>query len=120
MQIFQEEIEEGNIEYKRYFKNVSDSRLNHLTAQMNWRINEGNGTCYYYLGICDNGTIYENLSQENIDYSLDIIKLMVEGCNSYINKIIINRINTTNDSFIWFNIEIKRIEEYMNQFIILC
>jgi GTPase len=123
MQIFQPEIEEGNIEYKRYFYNVSDSRLNHLTAQMNWRINEGNGICYYYLGICDNGTIYENLSQENIDYSLDIIKLMADGCNSYINKIIINRIyaiNITNDNLIWFNIEIKRKKEYRNEFEMLC
>ena len=116
MQIAPAEVEEGNIEYKRHFKNISDTRLNQLTAQMNWRINEGNGICYYYLGICDNGTIYENLTQEDIDYSLDIIKLMIDGCNSYIDKFIINRIN----SFIWFNIQIRRKNEYMNEYRILC
>ena len=118
MQIAPEEIEEGNIEYKRHFNNVSDLRLNQLIAQMNWRINEGNGICYYYLGICDNGTVYVNLSQEDIDYSLDIIKMMVDGCNSYIETIIIHRI--INTSFIWFNIIIKRKNEYMNEYRILC
>jgi GTPase len=119
MQVALAEIEEGNVEYKRNFNNVSNSRLNQLTAQMNWRINEGNGVCYYYLGICDNGTIYENLSQEDIDYSLDIIKMMAHGCNSYINKIIINRVHDNNNYNIWFNIEIKRKNEYMNEYRIL-
>ena len=108
MQIVPAEIEEGNIEYKRNFINVSNSRLNQLTAQMNWRINEGEGVCYYYLGICDNGTLYENFNQDEIDYSLDIIKLMVQGCNSHIESIIINRVNDN----IWFNIKIKRNEDY--------
>ena len=112
------EIEDGNIEYKRNFINVNNSRLNHLTAQMNWRINEGNGICYYYLGICDNGCLYENFTQEEIDYSLDIIKLMAEGCNSYIETIIINRINNINNN-IWFKIIIKRKYEYTTEYRIL-
>ena len=120
-QVAPAEIEEGNIEYKRNFFNITNIRLNQLTAQMNWRINEGNGICYYYLGICDNGTLYENFTQEEIDYSLDIIKMMANGCNSYIDNIIINRINNnriniTNTSFIWLNITIKRKSEYMNEY----
>ncbi len=113
MRVAPAEIEEGNIEYKRHFINISNSRLNQLTAQMNWRINEGNGICYYYLGICDDGTLYENFSQEEIDYSLDIIKLMADGCNSYLESIIINRINKNN---IWLNITIRRKNEYMNEY----
>ena len=114
------EIEEGNIEYKRNFINITKTRLNQLTAQMNWRINEGNGICYYYLGVCDNGLLYEKFTQEEIDYSLDIIKMMADGCNSYIDIIKINRINITNTSFIWFNITIKRKNEYMNEYRIEC
>ena len=95
---------------------------------MNWRINEGNGLCYYYLGICDNGTIYEKFSQEDIDYSLDIIKLMCDGCNAYVDNIIIHRINTENISRlssgkipgIWLNVIIKRKNEYINEYRILC
>jgi len=113
------EIEDGNVEYKRNFINVNISRLNHLTAQMNWRINEGNGICFYYLGVCDNGLLYENFTQEEIDYSLDIIKMMAEGCNSYIDIIIINRININNIYHIWFNIEIKRKFEFTTEYRIL-
>ncbi len=119
MQIAPIEIEDGNIEYKRHFINVNASRLNHLTAQMNWRINEGNGVCYYYLGICDNGSLYENFTQEEIDYSLDILKVMAEGCNSYIDKIIINRINININNHIWFNITIKRKYEFATEYRIL-
>jgi GTPase len=116
MQIAPAEIEEGCIEYKRNFINVNNSRLNHLTAQMNWRINEGNGICYYYLGICDNGSLYENFTQEEIDYSLDILKMMVDGCNSYIDSIIINRVNDN----IWLNITIKRHQAFITEYRILC
>ena len=47
MQVAPAEIEDGCIEYKRNFININSSKLNHLTAQMNWRINEGNGICNY-------------------------------------------------------------------------
>ncbi len=115
IQIAPAEIEDGCIEYKRNFINVNNSRLNHLTAQMNWRINEGNGICYYYLGVCDNGYLYENFTQEELDYSLDIIKLMTEGCNSYIENIIINRVN----EHLWLNIIIKKNPAYLTEYRIL-
>ncbi len=115
MQVAPQETEEGNIEYKRYFADLTKSKLNHLTAQMNWRINEGNGECHYYIGICDDGTIYNNLTQEQIDYTLDMLKIMVEGCNSFIEYIKLNRHN--ND--LWLDIFIKRKLEYMNEYRIL-
>ena len=110
------EIEDGCVEYKRNFININSSKLNHLTAQMNWRINEGNGLCYYYLGVCDNGLLYEHFTQKEIDYSLDILKMMVEGCNSYIEYIIINRIK----EHIWLNITIRRKYEFTTEYRILC
>jgi len=115
MQVAPAEIEEGCVEYKRNFMNINDSKLNHLTAQMNWRINEGNGICYYYLGVCDNGFVYDKFTQEQLDYSLDILKMMVEGCNSYIDTIIINRINDN----IWLNITIKRHYAFISEYRIL-
>ncbi len=115
MQIAPEEIEEGNIEYKRYLHNLTESKINHLAAQMNWRINEGNGICYYYIGVCDNGTIYEDFSQERMDYTLDMIKIMVDMCNSYIENIIINR----HKEFFWLNIIIKRKKEHLREYRIL-
>ena len=43
------EKEEGNIEYKRLISNNS-SRLEALASQMKWRLTEGIGECYYYIG----------------------------------------------------------------------
>jgi GTPase len=71
------EIEEGNIEYKRNFINITNTRLNQLTAQMNWRINEGNGICYYYLGVCDNGLLYEKFTQEEIFNSVIFLLYLI-------------------------------------------
>jgi hypothetical protein len=115
IKIHDKEIEEGNIEYKRFFENISLNKLTHLSAQMNWRINEGNGEAYYYLGICDNGTICMDLTQERIDYSLDVIKAMVENCNSYIDSMTIHRIK----SHLWFDIYVKRMPEYTAEYRIL-
>ncbi len=115
MQVGPKEIEEGNIEYKRCLFNLTESKIHHLAAQMNWRINEGNGICYYYLGICDDGYIYTDFTQERMDYTLDMIKIMVNICNSYIDNIIINRYN----EYIWLNIIIKRKNEYLREYRIL-
>jgi GTPase len=115
MQVGPKEIEEGNVEYKRYLHNLTDSKLNHLSAQMNWRINEGNGICNYYLGVCDDGTIYKDFSQEQIEYTLDMIKIMVGICNSYIETIIINRYK----EYFWLNVIIKRKKEYLREYRIL-
>lgn len=116
MKIHEKEIEEGNIEYKRFFENITLHKLVHLTAQMNWRINEGNGEAHYYLGICDNGTICINLTQERLDYSLDVIKAMVEGCNAYIESTVIHRI----DTHLWLDIMVRRMVEYIPEYRILC
>ena len=51
------EIESGNIEYKLKVIPDDDFRLDQLASQMKWRIEEGNGMAYYYLGISDNGEI---------------------------------------------------------------
>ena len=70
---------EGNHEYKRLFKNINSKKLNELSSQMNWRLEEGCGICYYYIGINDNGTIYSKLNQDEINYSLKIIKTICKN-----------------------------------------
>jgi hypothetical protein len=111
------EIEEGNIEYKRSFleKDITKTRLYHLTAQMNWRINEGNGICHYYLGICNDGTIYKDFDQEKMDFSLDILKIMIDECNAYIETINLFR----DESLFWIDVVIKRKLQYYNEYRIL-
>ena len=44
------EVEEGNHEYKRFFKNIQKKRFIELSTQMAWRLEEGDGIAYLYWG----------------------------------------------------------------------
>ena len=50
------ENDEGNIEYKIHILDLDDKRFHKLATQMKWRISEGKGNCYYYIGITDEGS----------------------------------------------------------------
>ena len=80
------EVEWGNKEYKRFFKDMNKRKLFSLTAQMNWRLDEGEGICYYYIGVNDNGSIH-NISECEFDFSLKILKKMALECNAKISDI---------------------------------
>jgi len=80
------EVEWGNIEYKRFFKDMNKRKLFSLSAQMNWRLDEGDGICYYYIGVNDDGNIH-NISKFEFNYSLEILKKMVIECNAKISNI---------------------------------
>ena len=80
------EVEEGNIEYKRKLYDLTNYRLEQLTSQMKWRINEGNGEALYYIGVNDDGTIYgldnkeyadtmKNLSKISKKININIVKI---------------------------------------------
>lgn len=98
------EIEEGNREYKCYFKNIKKDRFIELSTQMNWRLNEGNGICYYYIGVNDDGTIYDKLSKKEIKYSFQILTQLTKKNNSTITK----REEKNDNDKLWFTFEIKR------------
>jgi GTPase len=75
-----QEIEEGNIEYKRCLTNVDDTRRQEFISQMMWRIKEGKGEAIYYLGVEDNGTFY-NWSKSEIKQSIDEFKKIIKIAN---------------------------------------
>jgi GTPase len=70
------EIEEGNIEYKRYLINLDKDRLNQLVTQMNWRLNEGNNMAIYYLGVDDDGSPYNMTTMEQEESISNINKIV--------------------------------------------
>ena len=72
----EQEIEEGNIEYKRCLIYNNDERTNELITQMLWRVREGNGEAIYYVGVNDNGTFY-NWTKLEIKQSIDEFKRLV-------------------------------------------
>jgi len=77
------EIEEGNIEYKRYLMNIDNDRFNHLVTQMNWRLNEGNNMAIYYIGVDDDGSIY-NMMDFEYEETMNNIKKLVAYNNAEI------------------------------------
>lgn len=52
-----EENDNGNTEYKFKFDAPNMARVEHLTTQMAFRLNEGNGTAYYQIGVLDSGQV---------------------------------------------------------------
>jgi len=50
------ESDNGNIEYKIFIIAIDiNKRFSRLATQMKWRISEGKGHCFYYIGITNEG-----------------------------------------------------------------
>ena len=67
------ESSDGNIEYKR---EIHSDRQKKYLIQMIYRLNEGNGVAYYYLGVDDNGNFYNwdnNTKKNSLKNLIDII-----------------------------------------------
>ena len=89
----------GFIEYKRNLASYKN-KLPKLKTQIYWRLSEGitynsQNTCYYILGIEDNGLITNPINQDEITNSLNIINKSIEKSNiKYIYKKIIYQEHT--------------------------
>lgn len=69
------EPSDGNIEYKLKLINPSKQRIDHLVTQMKWRLNEGDGECFYQIGVSDNGYLC-GLNDNDMSSSMSTLKLM--------------------------------------------
>jgi len=65
----------GNVEYKLKLINPSETRLEHLTTQMNFRMREGKGSCTYFLGVSDDGEC-KGIPRKEMDDSLNSLRQM--------------------------------------------
>lgn len=70
----------GNTEYKLMLTHTSPERLLRLTTQMKFRLQEGNGEAFYYIGVGDNGEA-TGISTEDMDTSLRILHKMATTLN---------------------------------------
>ncbi len=75
---FKKEYAGGFIEYKRTLTSYANLKIDKLIRQIHWRIYEGfvtDGTkiCYYIIGLEDSG-LPSNISKEELEISLEIIK----------------------------------------------
>jgi GTPase len=74
------EKEDGNIEYKLKLLNIDENRINHLTTQMRHRCIEGNGECFYELGVEDDGRL-TGITDEEYNETIKNINLIAEKNN---------------------------------------
>ena len=96
------EIESGNLEYKLKVIPDNELRIDKLASQMKWRLQEGNGIAYYYLGICDDGNINGICKR---DYNISIKNL--SKVSKIINSKIKNIENKKSNDKEWFIIRIE-------------
>jgi GTPase len=82
----EKEKDDGNIEYKRELLNLNDDKINKRMTQMKYRIIEGNGEAFYFIGIKDNGKIY-GLNIEQYNESINNLKLIANKIDCTVIKI---------------------------------
>ena len=75
------EYDYGNVEYKLKLCDVTLERIIELTSQINFRLGEGNGECFYVIGVEDNGNDL-GISKEELEISLSVINTIAinSGC----------------------------------------
>ncbi|MHA2501864.1 MAG: GTP-binding protein [Candidatus Kariarchaeaceae archaeon] len=95
MEYLPQESEHGNVEYKFTLegKEGQDGRLEQLASQMRFRLFEGQGEAYYYLGVEDNGTPL-GLPQSDLDESIRILEEVAERAGA---KVTVLRRSEGND-----------------------
>ena len=77
MKHYEEELDYGNVEYKLKLVNTSKERIQGLITQMKFRLQEGNGECFYQIGIEDNGNPI-GLSEDELKASLETLYTMTQ------------------------------------------
>ena len=100
------EVEFGNKEYKLKIIPDNEFRLEQLASQMKWRINEGNGIAFYFLGVDDNGSI-KGLNKQDFSISIKNLNKIVKFISAKITKIDSKEINKLK----WHVITINLIQE---------
>lgn len=81
-----EEIDEGNIEYKFRLTNLDPAKIQRRASQMRYRVNEGSGECFYYLGIHDDGTV-EGIEEACYSESVANLTLIANSIDCVVMKI---------------------------------
>ncbi|GFR43379.1 hypothetical protein Agub_g4451 [Astrephomene gubernaculifera] len=81
-----QEDEEGNVEYKFRIKDPHPMRLQQLITQMKFRLSEGNGECFYYIGVEDNG-YPKGLEPQDLAASIATLQHMASSLGSAVTLI---------------------------------
>ena len=77
------ERDQGNCEYKLKLVDFTLDRVDHLTTQMIFRLNEGCGHAVYKVGVEDNGVVL-GISHEAMLQTLSVLFYMARNLNGSI------------------------------------
>eukprot|EP00798_Chlamydomonas_sp_ICE-L_P007098 gene7098-201_t len=77
------ESHDGNVEYKLQIQPPNAARFQQLTTQMNFRLSEGNGECYYAVGVEDDG-YPKGLEEHQLESSLRVLRLMAHSLTAHV------------------------------------
>jgi GTPase len=72
------ESDYGNTEYKLKLDNPTLNRVDHLTTQMIFRLNEGFGHALYRIGVEDNGVV-KGISTPEMQETLSVLFYMARN-----------------------------------------
>lgn len=75
---YNEEIDYGNNEYKLKLNNINAKRMEKLATQMKFRLTEGQGECFYTIGISDSGEAI-GLDKDELEDSLKVLYLITQS-----------------------------------------
>lgn len=120
---FPPEPQNGPIEYKLKLINIDKNKLEKLTAQMQWRLNEGKGFTIYFLGLSDNGTaigLNNTIMKESQDNLYKMVNNLQNNCtihllntyigiNGEIRQYFIKQKNTYEELKYDYDINIRRV-----------
>ena len=89
--MFYQESEYDNIEYKKNINYINEKKIQHYATQINYRLINGNGICYLYIGIEDSGKISGLNKEETLISFNNLIKIIYNlnyfNLNIYFKKI---------------------------------
>ncbi|CAB9505840.1 GTP-binding protein 1 (Fragment) [Seminavis robusta] len=77
------ENQSGDVEYKRHVHHSSVTRLRSLATQMSYRLDEGNGSCVYQIGVEDDGC-HSLMDYEAVAESARILECIARSLNAVV------------------------------------
>lgn len=86
------EKQEGNVEYKLKIVDKDNTRIEELTTQLRYRMNEGIQECKYIIGVNDDGSI-EGITNKEYEKTMENLKIMCDKNNYCISNIVSRKIN---------------------------
>lgn len=86
------------MEYKRHVNHAMSSRLRSLATQMSFRLDEGNGTCYYRIGVEDDGC-HSLMDYHVVAESARVLEVLARSLNAVVleRKMIQGEVEFDND-----------------------